>query len=177
MTSPPVCVDPASDVIDAFKAGLLAAYDVGSACPPDGLTATPPVYFFGGESAPLEAWNAHSTDPGCDVPFLWVRFAGRYQTRRFPEPVSDVVDCDIPSAMEVEIGAGWCCVIASDAAPADYAVDAEKSLINSWRIERARCAAMATLRAKDHKVAIDLITPYGPEGGIMAWMTLTRVSI
>lgn len=173
----PVCDDPASDVINAFKAGLTSAYNVDSACPPDGLTVTPPVYFFGGESAPLEAVTAHTADPGCDVPFLWVRFAGRYQTRVFPAPVADVVDCDVPSAIEVEIGVAWCAVIASNATPADYAVDAEASLIHSWRIERARCAAVTTLRNSNHKVAIDIISPYGPDGGIMAWLTSTHVSL
>lgn len=175
--SAPVCVDPASDVIDAFKAGLTSAYNINSSCPPDGLTATPPVYFFGGESAPLEAWNAHTADAGCDVPFLWVRFAGRYQTREFPNPVTDSIDCDVPTAIEVEIGVGWCAVIASNATPADYGVDAEASLIHSWRLERARCAAMTTLRNNNHKVAVDVISPYGPEGGVLAWLTSTRVSL
>lgn len=173
----PVCVDPASDVINAFTAGLAAAYSVDSSCPPDGLTQTPPVYFFGGEGAPLESFNAHSADPGCDVPFLWVRFAGRYQTREFPAPVTGVVDCDVPSAIEVEIGAAWCSNIESTAAPTDYAVDAEASLMHSWRIERARCAAITTLRNSSHKVAVDVISPYGPEGGILAWMTSTHVSL
>lgn len=172
----PICVDPASDVIDAFKAGLLAAYDVTSSCPPDGLTVTPPVYFFGGESAPLEAWNAHTDDPGCDVPFLWVRFAGRYQTREFPSPVTGPVECDIPTAIEVEIGVGWCATL-DGTTPADYAGDAEASLINSWRLERARCAAITTLRQSNHKVAVDIISPYGPEGGVMAWLTSTHVSL
>jgi hypothetical protein len=174
MTSP--CDDPASDIINAFTAGLTAAYDATSVCPPDGLTVTPAVYFFGGETAPLEAWNAHSADPGCDVPFLWVRFAGRYRTRDFPDPVTGAVDCTVPSAIEVEMGVAWCATIASTATPADYASDAEASLIHSWRLDKARCAAMTTLRQSDHKVAIDIIAPYGPEGGIMAWMTSTHVS-
>lgn len=175
MTSP--CDDPASGVIDTFTAALGAAYSVTSSCPPDGLTATPVVYFFGGETAPLEAWNAHSADPGCDVPFLWVRFAGRYSTRDFPNPVTGPVDCGVPTAIEVEIGVAWCADINSAATPADYAVDAEASLIHSWRLDRARAVAWATLRDDNHKVAVDVIAPYGPEGGIMAWMTSTHVSL
>lgn len=174
MTSP--CDDPASDIVNVFTTALTSAYNVGSACPPDGLTVTPTVYFFGGESAPLEAWNAHSADSGCDVPFLWVRFAGRYRTRDFPNPVTGPVDCDIPSAIEVEMGVGWCATINSDAAPEDYAGDAEASLIHSWRLDKARCNAMTTLRQSNHKVAIDIISPYGPEGGVMAWLTSTHVS-
>lgn len=174
MTSP--CDDPASDIVQVFVASLAAAYSMGSNCPPDGLTASPEVYFFGGDTAPLEAWNAHSADPGCDVPFLWVRFAGRYRTRVFPDPVTGAVECDVPSAIEVEMGVGWCATIDSAATPADYAVDAEASVIHSWRLDSARCLALSTLRAENHKVAIDIIVPYGPEGGIMAWMTSTHVS-
>ena len=176
MTSPDPCYDPASDVITTFTNALAAAYNVGSSCPPDGLTTTPEVYFFGGDSAPLEAWNAHTADPGCDVPFLWVRFAGRYRTRNFPEPVTGAVECGVPSAIEVELGVGWCATI-DGVSPSDYAGDAEASLIHSWRLDRARECAVATLREDNHKIALDIIAPYGPEGGIMAWMTSTHVSL
>lgn len=170
------CDDPASDIISIFSTALASAYDPSSSCPPDGVTVTPAVQFFAGETAPLEAWDAHTADPGCDVPFLWIRLAGRYRTRDFPNPVTGPVDCDLPSAIEVEMGVGWCAVIDSNPTMAQYGAQAEASLIHSWRLDSARCSALTTLRQSNHKVAIDLISPYGPEGGILAWLTSTHVS-
>lgn len=170
------CDDPVSDIVTTFITALQLAYSSTSSCPPDGLTATPPVKFFAGDGAPLASFDAHTADPGCDIPFIWVRVASRARSRDFPTPVTGPVDCDLPGVVGIEIGVAWCAV--TDAQPTDdqYHTEAEVGLDHSWRLDNAVCAAKGLLRGGNRKVAVDTITPYGPEGGILAWLTTVYVS-
>ena len=52
----------------------------------------------------------------------------------------------------------------------DYATEAEISLDDSWRIELALCRAAALIRGIGYSAGIGEVSPYGPEGGVVAWM-------
>lgn len=174
--SAPVCVDPVTDIINAFIIALGNAYSPTSSCPPDRLAAKPPVKFFAGDGAPLTAFTAHTVAPGCDVPFIWVRLSSRYRSRDFPSPVTGPFDCELPGVAAIEIGVAWCAVLDPEPSDDQYATEAEVGLDHSWRIDTAVCAVKAALRGNNRKVSVDTITPYGPEGGILAWLTTVYVS-
>lgn len=161
------CTDPASAIINAHIAAMKMVFDPASVCPPDGGGSTT-VRFFAGEGIPMEAWDAHNGD-GCDNPFLWVRLLRRYRTREFPSPALSADACNLPRALAIEIGVGRCAVVESEPDWDDYAREAEIALDDSWRIEKALCAAAGLLRAESYVVAIDTVAPYGPEGGVLAW--------
>lgn len=172
----PICNDPVSDILNYFIAGLRAAYDPTSACPPPDLTEIPMVRFFAGEVAPQSAFDAITNDPGCDVPFIWLRVASRYRSREFPAPVTGQVDCGMMGVVAVELGVAWCAITDQYPTPEQYAAEAETSLDHSWRLEKALCSATSKLKADNHLTSLDTIAPYGPEGGILSWSTTSFVS-
>ena len=161
------CTDPASDLINTITRSLLLAFDPASQCPPLGGGSTT-VRFFAGDGAPLAAWEAH-TAGGCDEPFLWVRAMRRYRSAAFPNPTIDQSPCPLTVVVPVEVGVGRCAVVDLNPSWEDYAREAEVSMDDSWRIERAVCHAAGALAAAGGQVGTDTIAPYGPEGGIIAW--------
>lgn len=168
------CIDPASEVVNKFVLALQVAFDPESECPPDG-GGTTVVRFFAGDGAPLAAWDAHSQGGECKTPFLWVRVKSRFRSLHFPAPTVDVYPCALPRVLAVEIGVGRCAVVGAEPSWEDYATEAEVSLDDSWRIEKALCMAASALRATDHAVSVDTVTPYGPEGGVIAWTAAAYV--
>jgi hypothetical protein len=169
----PVCVDAAFDVINAFITALRAAFSPDSPCPPDGGGSTD-VRFMAGDAAPTAAWDMYATESGCKQPFLYVRVVSRYRSERFPTPAA-AIGCDLPRVVAIEIGVARCAV--SDQQPTweQYRDEAEVSLDDSWRIEKALCHAKELLSRDDHRVGTESVTPYGPEGGILGWSGIAYV--
>ena len=165
------CTDPASEIVSAVMEALRAAFDPASECPPVGGGKDAVVRFFGGDGIPMAAWNAHTNDEGCDYPFLWVRVLRRYRTNNLPTPTIDTTACGLSRAIALEMGVGRCATVEVDPTWQEYAAEAEISLDDSWRIEQALCYAGTLCRNKlGYASATDQITPYGPEGGVVAWM-------
>lgn len=165
-----VCrTDPAMEVIDAVIATMGEMFRADAQCPP-AVGGTANIRFFAGDGAPLAAWDSHVSQ-GCDEPFVWVRAMRRYRSRTFPAPTIDAGPCALPKVIAVEVGVGWCAVIAQKPRWSDYANEAAVSMDAAWRIEEALCAAATVLRRGDSQrlVGTDTLAPYGPEGGVIAW--------
>ena len=172
--SEPVVTDPALDAIAVVVGALQDAYRPGGVCPPQHPTTE--VHFFAGEGPATAAFDAHTDQPGCEAPFLWVRATRRYRTRTLPEPAAGSSPCDLPRAIAVEVGVARCAVTAENPTWAEYEAEAVLSLEDSWRIEAALCATAKRLRGELFlDVTTDPIEPYGPEGGILAWTALLYI--
>lgn len=166
----PTCSDPASEIVSAYMTALAEAFDPSSPCPPDGGGSTV-VRFFGGDAIPMAAWNAHTSGgEECSVPFLWVRVLRRYRSAVFPGQDVGVDSCALPRVLALEVGVGRCAVIDADPSWADYAREAEVSLDDSWRIELALCRAAGAVRSLGYSAGIGEVSPFGPDGGVVAWM-------
>lgn len=181
MTAP---VDPAIEVIDTFTTAMLHAFRPDDAVfPPVGGGSTD-VRFFAGDGPALAAFDFHTGKSGgnCKTPFLWVRLARRYHFRpgAFPAPIVDTSEkcANAARAVNVEVGVGRCSVAAKERPTWDeYAAEGEISLDDSWRIGLALCMAAEALRTPKRNVGIDTVNPYGPEGGIIAWVGSAYVQL
>lgn len=151
-----------------------------------GPSANPPlgggcdvVRFVAGDSLPIALWNAHSDDCGCGEPFLWVRMTRRYRTERFPQANTVAVPCSASIAISDEIGVARCSVLAAEPSWDDYAREMEISVDDSWRIDSAICRGFALARECGCAVAtaIEVTTPAGPQGGVIAWFTTGHVQL
>ncbi len=166
----PTCSDPASAIIDAYAQALGEVFDPTSDCPPVG-GGTTTVRFFGGDAIPMAAWNAHTSGgEECQIPFLWIRVIRRFRTREFPNQEVGIDACSLPRVIALEIGAGRCATVDLDPSWEDYAAEAEVSLDDSWRVELALCRAAARIRGIGYSAGSGEVSPYGPEGGVVAWM-------
>lgn len=175
--------DSASDIINAFIASMKAAFNPADSIQPPIGGGSENVRFFAGDGPALAAFEAH-TNGGkkCREPFLWVRAARRYhyQPGKFPAPIVDVADNCIssPRALAVEVGVGRCSVAVKPSPKLDeYAAEAEVSLDDSWRVDLAMCMAADSLRSPKRQVGIDTVNPYGPEGGVIAWVGTAYVQL
>ena len=169
-----VCVDPASEVINALIVVLRDAFDPAGPCPMDSKVA-PAVRFFAGDMEPPEAWNAHTRSAGCDAPLLWVRVVKRYRSERFPDPTIVMDNCKTMRVIALEIGIARCTVVDANPSWDDFAVEAEQSLDDSRRVEKALCALVDALKL-DHRAGYEAILPFGPEGGILGWTAQIFIS-
>lgn len=165
-------------ILNELVSALKEAFDPNSGNPPLG-GGTTDVRLFAGDGIPLAAWDAHAEGEGCDHPFLWVRLIRRYRTRDFPAPYVGPAPCGSPSAIAVEIGVGRCAVVEAEPSWEDYANEAEISIDDSWRIDLALCRAMSKVEHKECglSTAIDVVVPYGPEGGVIAWIGTAYVQL
>lgn len=131
------------------------------------------VRLFAGDQLPLEAWDAHTNDDscGCAAPFLWVRLMRRYRSESFPQPTIQEGHCSLARVIAVEAGVGRCAAIEMPTSWEAYAQQAEISMDDSWRLESALCRAGQLSNQKECAIrtSADAITPYGPEGGVLAW--------
>lgn len=167
MTAPP---DPAVAAVAIVMEALADVYDPASTFPPEYGTRT--VRFFAGNRPPTAAFNAHTSEAGCDEPFLWVRAVRRYRTKVLPNSEATSNACELPRALDLEIGVARCAVIARESITwADYDAEAATSLDDSWRIEKTLCIATTRLRADDYIAAGAALDPVGPEGAIIGWRT------
>lgn len=164
--------DPVSCVINAAICAVREAFSPESPLPPVG-GGTSKVRVFAGDAAPLAAWDAHREDCECGEPFLWVRLMRRYRTHSFPTPYVGPDPCPKPIVAAIEIGVGRCAAMSMEGCDwTAYESEAEISLDDSWRVELALCRVIARLK-KDgcsDTVATDAVIPYGPEGGVVAWI-------
>lgn len=170
-------VDQASCVVDAAMNALREAFAPASNPLGGGTTA---VRFFAGDAAPLAAWNAHAGECGCGEPFIWVRLVRRYRTgEAFPAPYAGASPCGMPTAVAVEVGIARCAVVDAEPCWADYENEAEVSLDDSWRLELAMCRMQSLVTSQGCGVSFaqDVETPYGPEGGITAWVCTVYVQL
>ncbi|QNL30147.1 hypothetical protein SEA_MARIOKART_20 [Gordonia phage Mariokart] len=176
----PLCGDATSEVIAAFTQAMREAFDPDSDCPPFGGGSTN-VHLFAGDGIPLAAWNSHADGDDCEHPFLWVRLVRRYRSKAFPAPTIDPGPCRLPVVLAVEIGVGRCAVVDLSPSWEDYTREAETSIDDGWRLDRAMCRAAALITRSRPPVgsgfATDAITPYGPEGGVVAMTGIAYVQI
>lgn len=173
MTAP--CHDPASEVVDAFTAAMVEAFDPASACPPVGGGSTV-VRFFAGDGA-LPAWDP---DTSREDMFLWVRLDRRYRSRSADFPTAFVADSECRNSavfhvLAIEVGVARCTSMEDGCNWDQLAREAEISLDDSWRIEKVLSKLACRLRSKTRAVATDTIAPIGPEGGIIAWTGMAYV--
>ncbi|MCV7424340.1 hypothetical protein H7K45_27715 [Mycobacterium yunnanensis] len=171
------CHDDASDVVDAFLTAMREVFDPASPCPPDGGGSTLVRFFAGDGDLPASLMPGPQSD--CD-PLLWVRVAHRFRSRDTDFPAAYVGDAacghaDIRRALAVEIGVGRYTTMEADPDWDTLATEAEISLDDSWRIEKALCAVAARLRSKTRAVATDTVAPFGPQGGVIAWTGMAYV--
>jgi hypothetical protein len=169
-------VDPAHEVVAIFTAALASVFTCAQPCPPIGDCGDT-VRFFAGSAVPLAAWDAHATGTECAEPFLWVRVPRRFATEVFPTPAIDASNCSLPRVVAIEIGVGRCAVVGAEPGWDEYAHEAEVSLDDSWRVEIALCRAAADCRTFNHSVAIGDVEPFGPDGGVVAWLGVAYVQI
>lgn len=179
MTAP---TDPAIEVIDAFTTAMKQAFRPDDAVFPPVGGGSDTVRFFAGDGPALAAFDFHSTGTKCKTPFLWVRLGRRYHFRpgAFPAPIVDTAArcADAAKAVQVEVGVGRCSVAAKERPTWDeYAAEGEISLDDSWRIGLALCMAADALRTPKRNVGINTVDPYGPEGGIIAWVGSAYVQL
>lgn len=164
-------------IINKVICALREAFSPTSSFPPLG-GGTERVRVFAGAAPPLEAVDLHLRDDGCGCggePFVWVRLMRRYRSRNFPQPFVGVDPCGAPTVAAIEIGVARCAaVFAEDCDWSAYEAEAEVSLDDSRRIELALCRAIKLLAAAPERcsemVATDMVVPFGPEGGVIAWV-------
>lgn len=171
--------DGADCVLNAVICAMREAFSNESSFPPVG-GGTDKVRVFAGDAAPLSAVDMHIDECGCgNDPFIWVRLMRRYRTLNFPQPYVGDNNCGGQKVIAVEVGVARCAAVFSpDGCDwTAYEAEAETSLDDSWRVELALCRASAKLKQPDadgdicsELVALDAVIPYGPEGGVYAWI-------
>ena len=178
MSDQTLITDPADEVVRQFVRAMREAFSADSEFPPVG-GGSDVVRFFGGDGIPLAAWNAHSADTDCSGPFLWVRLTRRYRSEQFPAPTTTGKNCAAPRVLAIEIGVGRCAVVDMEPTWEQYDLEAQISVDDSWRLELALCRAATFLTNSNvsPSVATDSIVPYGPEGGVIAWLASAYVQI
>lgn len=126
------------------------------------------VRLFAGDGIPLAAWNSIG---GCGDVFVWVRVVRRYRTRGFPTPTIDSAPCGLPKALALEVGVASCASMEESPRWEDYAREADEAMDTAWRLEEALCVMSSRLKRDDSErlTGVDTVTPYGPDGGVLAW--------
>lgn len=180
MTSPPPCVDPASEVVNAFVLALRQAFKPDGECPPLGGGSEKVRFFAGDDATVLGYWDPSGR--ACDDPFLWVRLVRRYRSSPKAFPAARVADrncrnADAFPAVEVEIGVGRC--VTKDINPRWSVLEeeAEISLDDSWRVDKALTVAACRLQSNTRAVATDTVLPIGPVEGIIQWTGVAYVQV
>ena len=161
------CTDPASYIIQIVREAMAMVFSPTSECPPLG-GGSEKIWFFAADGAPIN-------EVDCNNPFLWVRLASRFRTGQFPNPQAIVSPCGSPEAISVECGVARCATT-EEASLDQYADEAAISLDDSWRLNKIPCLVSGMLGGENN-VAHETVTPYGPEGGVIAWTTTLFISI
>ncbi|MGV0738236.1 hypothetical protein ABQF35_14250 [Mycobacterium syngnathidarum] len=168
----PNCIDPATEAVAVAMGALREAFDPAGPCPPDGKGSNT-VRFFASDGG-LPFW-----DGMCKEPFLWVRVQQRYRSTAadFPSAVVGNSVCGQGSirVLALELGVARCSSHEASPTWTKLEKEAEISLDDSWRIEKALCRIVGRLRSKSRAVGTDSIAPTGPEGGVMAWTGVVYV--
>lgn len=159
--------DNAREIIDTARAVMLEFFGDRDTAP--ALIGTvDTVRLFAGDGIPLAAWNSIA---GCGDAFVWVRVVRRYRIREFLTPTIDIAPCGLLKAVAVEVGAASCASMEETPRWEDYAREADESMDTAWRIEEALCVMSRRLKRDDSErlTGVDTVTPYGPDGGVLAW--------
>lgn len=170
-------LDTADCAINALTNALRVLFADGSPAPPI-AGGTGDIRFFAGDAPPFAAWNLHSNQTDCHGPFVWVRVVNRFRSTAttFPAPYGGDNPCGSSRTITLEVGVARCAVVDADPSWEEYENEAEVSLDDSWRIEQALCVAAGEITRSQcgNRVGVGVISPYGPEGGLIAWTgTLT----
>lgn len=144
--------------------------------PPHGAGGAGAVRLFAGDAPPLDAFNAHTGECGCDAPFLWVRLVRRYRTSDFPAPAVGA-GCGADPAVTVEAGVARCAALGAEPAWQEWEEEAAAALDDSWRLETAMCWAAAALARCGMDAAQDETVPHGPDGGAAGWVATMHVRL
>jgi hypothetical protein len=166
-------------VIGHLRCAMQQAFTGGSDNPPLG-GGSEDVRLFAGDAIPLAAWDAHAEGCGCNVPFLWIRLARRYRSTSFPTPTVAPNPCGAPVVVALEVGVGRCAIVDPEPSWEQYEDEALVSFDDSWRIELALCQASSLIAADPDcatNTATDLVVPFGPEGGVIAWLGTLYVQL
>lgn len=174
--------DPLSCAVNHVIAALKVAFAPDSIDPPMG-GGTADVRFFHADVLPLAWFNAHMSGWECEnaEPFIWVRVVSRYASSNFPTP--DTSPSCKQRAAEIEVGIARCAYVGNgdDVDFEALLTDANVSLDDSRRIEKALCLASAKITAPENgcgnNTATDILQPWGPEGGAFAWVTSLYVQL
>lgn len=181
-------VDPAECAVQTILCVMREVFTQENTPNPPLGGGTSTVRFLAGDATPLSLWDAHASECECGTPLVWVRLLRRYRTNSeasrfgtasFPAPyVGDAVCGGLPVVAVFEVGIGRCAVVDDPRNGVDWNAhdrEAEVSLDDSWRIELAMCAASGRLTADGGdgpcatKVGVDAVSPFGPDGGVLAW--------
>jgi hypothetical protein len=173
-TGPPIN-DEASNVVNTFIAGMLAAFNPSDAVMPPLGGGSLTVRFLAGDVVAMELFDAHTDQAGCDEPFLWVRVSRRFRTTSFPSPETGPAACPLPRVITVEIGVGRCAKLSAEVNWTDIESEAEISLDDSWRIELALCHIITAFKEQNRLISVAEIVPIGPEGGVLGWAATANV--
>lgn len=174
MTAP---VDSLQDVVNTVRDAVLAAFNPTDAVmAPTGGGSTK-CRIVAGDVVPFELIDFHLRGGDeCTEPFLWVRVMRRFRSRQFPAPII-ATDCATQPVVELEIGVARCSALSDTPDSDQMDEEAEISLDDCWRIELALCRASTLLTTAGRTVGTGTITPYGPEGGVVAWNGTLFVSL
>lgn len=159
--------DNAREIITTAQAVLLEFFGPDAAVKAKVGTVNE-VRLFAGDGIPLAAWNSIG---GCGDVFVWVRAVRRYRTRAFPTPTIDAAPCGLSKAIALEVGVASCASMDESPRWEDYAREADESMDTAWRLEEALCVLSRRLKRDDSErlTGVDTVTPYGPDGGVLAW--------
>lgn len=166
--------DPLQHAVDVIRTALLTCFDPASDFPPAGGGSTT-CRIIAGDVVALELWDAHAQGSDCKEPFLWVRVMRRFRSKTFPK-AEMAIDCDMMPVADIEIGVGRCSMLSAEPDWDELAIEAETALDDSFRLQVALCRAMSALKDDGHTVGTGTISPYGPEGGVVAWNGTLAVS-
>lgn len=169
-------VDSLQDIVNTVRDAVLAAFNPTDAVmvPTGGGSAT--CRIVAGDAVPMQMWDAHAQGSDCKEPFLWVRVMRRFRSKQFPAAII-ATDCATQPVVELEIGVGRCSALSAEVDWDELDDEALVSLDDCWRVELALCRAQTLLTTAGRTVGTGAITPYGPEGGVVAWNGTLLVSL
>ena len=144
-----------------------------------GIDSIEDVQFFAGDGIPLSYFQSFTDGGNSCSPFLWVRLTSRFRTETFPVPHVGPAPCGMPRAVKIETGISRCAVNEAEPTRDELAREAEIELDDSNRVDLALCRGLNL--AKKHgcvnMTAIETVIPFGPEGGIIAWLGLAYAQL
>lgn len=171
--------DHAATVIGLAVAQLRRFFTPEQQVPPLG-GGTDTVNIVAGEVASPPPWVGvrDDDDTSCDDcgPYLWVRLVRRWRTEEFPTEAT-AGGCGLQPAITIEAGIARCHPF--DPSPADLEEIAMVQLDDSWRIDRALCAAMREAESKGvvANTGLGAGEPFGPEGLVIAWLQTAHAQL
>lgn len=126
------------------------------------------IHIVAGDAVPPPEWIGGENCQGCD-PYIWVRLVRRYRSQDFPSEASGPVKCTVRPVIVIEAGVSRCAPMEMSAA--DEELQAWTQWDDSWRIDRALCAAMKAAETAGAAVNTNLGEglPFGPEGLAIGW--------